>query len=281
MKYVIDVSHHQNPATLPWDKFAAGAHGLIARASYGTMRDERMVEHLRRARGAGLKVGVYHFFRISQPAKAQFDVLLAQLDLAKIGSGDIVPTLDIELDPIPSPQPVTRAWQDGVRAILAALKDRFGNAMVYITQREFGLLGAPEWLLTFPLFVAHYTAAAKPATPGNRAWTGWQHRVAPFVPDGPGGYDKAHPDLDQSRFVDLPLIGLLPYIPPVAQPEETNESDDGLEDAIEQHNQALLDNFVLSEAARIERTSSSQAIREYEEAGLIDEPTGGGTNGNA
>ncbi len=243
MKYVVDVSHHQPPASLPWDKFAAGAHGLIARASYGTMRDGAMVEHLKRARAAGLKVGIYHFYRPSQPMQAQLDVLLAQLDLAKIGSGDIIPTLDVELDPVPTPQPVTKAWQDGVRAMLAALKDRFGNAMVYITQREFNMLGAPEWLLSFPLWVANYTAAPKPATPGNRPWTGWQHRVGPFVPDGPGGYDKAHPDLDQSRFIDLPTIGALPYLPPVPQPAETHESDDGLEEAIAEHNEHLVESF--------------------------------------
>lgn len=44
---------------------------------------------------------------------------------------------------------------------------------------------------------------------------------------------------------------------------------------------AALDAFVLAEAARIERISSSQAIREYEEAGLVDEPTGGGSNNSA
>ncbi len=44
---------------------------------------------------------------------------------------------------------------------------------------------------------------------------------------------------------------------------------------------AALDAFVLAEAARIEQTSSGQAIREYEEAGLVDEPTGGGSDGNA
>lgn len=272
MKYVVDVSKWQPPASLPWDKFAAGAHGLIARSSYGTMRDERMVEHLKRARGAGLKVGCYHFYRPSRPVQAQLDVLLAQLDLAKIGSGDIIPTLDVELDPVPAPQPVTKAWQEGVRAILSALKDRFGNAMVYITQREFNMLGAPEWLLTFPLWVANYTAAPKPASPGNRPWTGWQHRVGPFVPDGPGGYDKAHPDLDQSRFVDLPLIGALPYQPPVPQPAPTVETDDGLEEAIAAHNQALIDEFTASEAARIGEQGSGSALREYEEAGLVDDP---------
>lgn len=252
MKYVVDVSKWQPPASLPWDKFAAGAHGLIARASYGTMRDAAMVEHLKRARAAGLKVGVYHFLRPSQPVRAQLDVLLAQLDLAKIGSGDIVPTLDIELDPFPTPQPVTKAWQDGVRQMLAALKDRFGNAMVYITQREFGMLGSPEWLLTFPLWCAFYSSAPKPPTPGNRPWQGWQYRVAQFVPEGPGGYDKAHPDLDQSHFVDLPLIGALPYLPPVPQPEPTNESDDGLEEGLEEaialHNQHLIDSFVETES---------------------------------
>ena len=80
--------------------------------------------------------------------------------------------------------------------------------------------------------------------------------------------------------VDLPLIGsVAEQLAPEAA--EVIDDDTGLEDAIEQHNQALLDNFVLNEAARIQGISSSQAIREYEEAGLVDDDNGGGTNSSA
>lgn len=262
MKFGVDVSHHQPPASLPWDKFATSADFVIARASYGTMRDAALVEHVKRTRGIGKKVGAYHFFRVSQPVQAQLDVLLAQLDLIKLGPGDIVPALDIELDPFPTAQPVSKAWQEPVRQILSTLKDKFGNALVYITQREFHMLGSPEWLLSFPLWVANYTTAAKPATPGNRPFTIWQSFVGPFNPDNAGGYDKAHPVLDQNRAVDLPLIGALPFLPPVPQPEPTNESDDGLEDAIAPHNQHLVDTFVNAEADA--QQGAAAADREYE-----------------
>lgn len=272
MKFGVDVSAHQNPASLPWDKFAASTDFVIARASYGTMRDTALVEHVKRTRGIGKKVGSYHFFRPSQPVQAQLDVLLAQLDLIKLGPGDIVPALDIELDPFtadaahyPAPTAVSKAWQEPVRQILSALKDKFGNALVYITQREFNMLGSPEWLLSFPLWTAHYTSAAKPATPGNRPFTIWQNFVGPFNPVNAGGYDKAHPVLDQNRAVDLPLIGALPFLPPVPQPEPTNESDDGLEDAIALHNQHLIDTFVETESAGLTQSmldDKNAALRE-------------------
>ena len=277
MQYGIDISHHQPVASLDWPMIARGSKFCIVRNSYGRMKDRVTEKHVANVRAAGLKVGLYHFFRPSQDAQKQLDVFLHGLGAAGIGPGDIVPALDIEADPLPSLAPVTKAWQDGVRLILAGLKERYGNALVYITQREFNQLGAPEWLLTFPLWVAHYTGAAKPATPGSRPYTIWQHRVGTYLLDGGGGYFK--PDvLDQNRAVDLPLIDWQ-LGEDVPEAEHVDDDDTGLEDLIAQHNQALLDNFVLTEAARIERISSSQAIREYEEAGLVDdEPTGGGSS---
>lgn len=263
--YGVDVSHHQPVASLNWDLFNDHSSFAIVRSSYGTMRDRLTLEHLKRARAAGLKVGLYHFFRPSQDAQTQLETFLAQLDLAKIGAGDIVPVLDVEADPLPTLQHVSPAWQDGVRRILSALRDRYTNAMVYITQREFGQLGSPEWLLTFPLWVAHYTGAAKPATPGNRAWTIWQHRVGPYQAFGAGGYDKAAPALDQNRAVDLPLVGCV-KLAVVAQPPATDEDDAELEELILAHNKALLDDFVNAEAERMleHGPSGGRELLDYE-----------------
>lgn len=229
MLYGIDVSHHQPTATLDWPAFGRGSRFCIARNSYGLMKDRLTLEHLKNARAAGMKVGCYHFFRPSQDAQQQLDVFLHGLDAAGIGAGDIVPVLDVEDDPMPSTQPVTKAWQDGVRRIMSGLRDKYGNAMVYISQRGFGMLGAPEWLLGFPLWVAHYTSAAKPATPGNRPFTIWQHRVGPYLLDGPGGFIANV--LDQNRAVDLPIIGAVADHP-VPVPQHVDEPDDGLEDLI-------------------------------------------------
>lgn len=234
--YGIDVSHHQVPAALPWERIAESSSFAMVRGTYGTMKDRATAEHVRRARAVGLRVGLYHFFRPSQSLAEQLNAFRAQLELAQMGIGDIAPAIDIEQDPFPKLTPVSQAWQGSVLGFVDAMVTEFGECMVYITQREFGMLGSPEWLLTRPLWVAHYTGAAKPATPGNRPATIWQHRIGPYDPAGPGGYDKARPELDQNRLLgELPLIGhLAPAAPKVEPPTPAQaDHDDGLEEAID------------------------------------------------
>lgn len=235
--YGIDVSHHQNPASLPWPVFAESSSFCIVRGSYGTMKDRVTLEHLKRARAFGLKTGLYHFYRPSQDPGDQLAVFRLQLDAARIVEGDIVPTIDVEADPLPKPgMHVDLTWQAGVRFMLDALVEQYGDAMVYITQREFGMLGKPAWLLERPLWVAHYTGAAKPATPGNKAAVIWQHRVGPYVPNGAGGYVKERPELDQNRLLgELPLVAArAPFTLPAppASPAFNEVEDDGLEDLL-------------------------------------------------
>lgn len=231
--YGIDVSHHQNPGSLAWAKFAESSSFAIVRGSYGTMKDRVTTEHVKRARAVRLKVGLYHFFRPSQPVAAQLATFQSQLYLTGIGLGDIVPALDVELDPLPKETPVSPAWQEPVQEFIEAMRADFGDCMIYITQREFGMLGKPAWLLERPLWVAHYTGAAKPATPGGAAATIWQHRVGPYDPTGAGGYVKDAPVLDQNRLLGtLPLIGSVAASPAIAELPVTDERDDGLEDLI-------------------------------------------------
>jgi hypothetical protein len=215
----IDVSHWQNPASLPWARFNAVVDFVLARACYGSkLRDRHCVEHVSRARAIGAKVGLYHFFRPSQPWREQWDLLRSVADAVHLGTGDIVPALDIERDPLPEPGTnVSVAWSNPCRDFAEAICEEFGDCMIYITQREFKMLGSPAWVLQRPLWIAHYTGAAKPASPGNLQPTIWQYRVGKFDPNGPGGYDRAHPELDHDRALKpLPLIGA--------------PSDEGLED---------------------------------------------------
>lgn len=207
--YGIDVSHHQYPAAVPWAKIAETSSLCIVRASYGTMKDRQTVEHVKRARGAGLAVSLYVFFRPSQPWEAQLDVFRSVAHAADFGPGDVCPALDVEADPLPHMTPVSPAWQEGVRAMLEAFKADHGGALCYITQREFGHFGKPDWLFDLAsIWCAHYTAAPKPATPANRPAVLWQHRVGPYDPSGPGGYFAGgSPQIDQNR-----ILGSLPMI---------------------------------------------------------------------
>ncbi len=228
----IDVSHHQNPATIPWDKIAHDSSFCIVRATYGAgLRDRHCAEHTRRARQVGMQVGLYHFFRPSQNVENQIIAFRKAAQAAGCAPGDIVPTIDVEADPIPHNQPVTTEWEPGVKRMADALTVEFGApCMIYITQREFGMLGRPEWMLSHPLWVAHYTGAAKPATPNNAPWTIWQHRVGPYVANGAGGYDKKRPELDQNRANGpLPLAQRVPWgiVPPITlPPSEYQDNDD-------------------------------------------------------
>lgn len=235
----IDVSHHQKPAALPWDAIAAKSTFCICRATYGRMRDRECAEHMRRARGVGLLVGLYAFFRPSQPVADQVDAFCAAAQAAGYRSGDIVPALDVEADPIPRMQHVSPEWEPKVKQMADALTVAFGQpCFIYITQREYGMLGKPAWLLSHPLWVAHYTGAPKPATPGNAPWTIWQHRVGPYDPDGPGGYLDAPSSvqLDQNRAQGrLPIAQRTPWhwedtLPPA--PPTGEDDDAGLNEAL-------------------------------------------------
>jgi GH25 family lysozyme M1 (1,4-beta-N-acetylmuramidase) len=231
----IDLSHHQSSAGQPWNRYEGKVQFVICRAAYGgELRDREVVNHMAHARKIGAKVGLYQFFRPSQSVSSHWDQLRAVAELVKLGEGDIVPALDIERDPFPKPgTDVSKAWSDKCEELVGKMVETFGDAMVYITQREWGMLGKPSWVLERPLWIAHYTAAAKPATPNNAEATIWQHRVAPFDPRGPGGYDKERPELDQNHGLkDLPLIG--------------KPTDHGIEDELDANIITLSDTAIIA-----------------------------------
>jgi hypothetical protein len=129
-----------------------------------------------------------------------------------LDAGDIVPAIDIELDPLPAPgTEVGPSWSAPCEELTNLVVEAYGDAIIYITKREFELLGSPAWVLQRPLWVAHYTKAQAPATPNNVPAAIWQYRVGPFDPQGQGGYDRQRPELDHNRgLTELPLINAMP-----------------------------------------------------------------------
>jgi hypothetical protein len=134
--------------------------------------------------------------------------------------GDLCPAIDIEQDGVNGASP-SPSWVPALEALVNGLVALFGACAVYGTQIGFSQLGKPGQLLAVPQWVAHYTGAAAPATPGNGPWTMWQHRVGPFVLDGPGGvyapdgspWKKGMPGpgpIDQNRARELVLCTRVP-----------------------------------------------------------------------
>jgi|GEM_PF-2376351 len=201
--YGVDVSHFQNtsaPAGVSWSTIAQASKFAIVRATYGSSKDASAQAHIKNARAARLQVGLYHFFRSTQGVTEQLDAFCAQAITCGIGAGDIAPAIDVEDDLTAKLEP---SWEPKLSQFCDGLLSEFGEVMIYITQRDFGRLGKPAWVLARPLWVAHYTHAAKPATPGDRPFAIWQRTVGPYNPGGPGGAIK--PMLLDQNVADGPL----------------------------------------------------------------------------
>jgi hypothetical protein len=217
----IDVSHFQSPAApagVPWKQLRLKSSFVIVRASYGAWADPNAVAHIRAARAEGFTVGLYHFFVSTQAIAAQLDVFCAQAVKCGVGNGDIVPALDLEDD---GKNVLSKAMEPLARQACDTLSSEFGSAMPYITQAGWHALGAPAWLLELPLWVAHYTNAPKPATPGNVPAAIWQNRVGLYAPGAPFNVKEAYlPNaLDQDVCdVALPLATMSPSHPSVLPP---------------------------------------------------------------
>lgn len=216
MTYGIDLSHHQRSSSVPWATIAQTASFCICRTSYGAeLRDREIANHLHEARLSGLAVGVYHFFRPHHDVAKQFEMFRSVVNSVDAClPGDIVPFLDIEKDPVPAPgTEVSPSWSEPARELAERIENEYGACGIYVTAREFRFLGSPAWVLERPLWVAHYHDA-DPDSPGGLTPHIHQHRVGPYVYNGPGGVFKGGLVLDQNRaLLPLPLIPAPP--PPV------------------------------------------------------------------
>jgi hypothetical protein len=172
----VDVSEFQAPGRQPAD-----AEFVIARATFGARKDKRADEHLARARAVGATVGLYHFFVSAQQVTQQADVFLS---VARgLVWGDMIPWVDVESPAPDGGLPPAPSWCDRLSELLDRIVEEHGSVGVYISVRDWTLLGSPKWLLEFPLWVPHYrTSRGEPATPGGVRPVIWQYRVGRWKP---------------------------------------------------------------------------------------------------
>jgi|FreactcultureFD7_1027221.scaffolds.fasta_scaffold00620_12 GH25 family lysozyme M1 (1,4-beta-N-acetylmuramidase) len=203
----IDLSHYQLSSWLPWAEIGKTSQFVIVKFSDGTNTDKAAAQHIKIARGLGLKVGGYHFFREGVSVADQLDVFGEQADLCGIKPGDILPSLDLE-----PPKAGTR-----LTASVSALAEQWmedaagiwGDAQIYLSQKDWSDIGQPSWPLCYSLWVEQYPERQipNPATPGHRQWRIWQYNVGPYNP-GSFKYLPGDPHaLDHNFALDpLPLI---------------------------------------------------------------------------
>jgi GH25 family lysozyme M1 (1,4-beta-N-acetylmuramidase) len=202
--YGCDVSKYQPIGLVDWRQKDFG----IGRLCYGTYVDPSAPSHAQAIRAAGKVFGGYHFFRADLPIDAQVRSLAAASQACTLGPGDMIHWIDVEDSP---GHTLSATDAPALQAFAAHLVADYGAAGFYITQRDFGRLGKPAWLLEHPLWVAHYPGKgakaplARPATPAGAPWRLWQWLVGPL---GKCLQDASNPlAVDQSVATDpLPLL---------------------------------------------------------------------------
>lgn len=190
----LDVAFYQEPDRCDYDVLARRFEWLIAKATQGVGKDPDFPEHIRRARAAGMAVGAYHFFVVDIPWSAQADAFSAACEAAGYGvSGDIVPALDLEVYRGFSAE----SYNDAGRKLAREMAIRFGAPpMIYTNLNTLALMGYPEWVDAYPLWLASQTTKDKPT--GPERWSIWQHDATRV--------EGCTVDIDVNRARELPRI---------------------------------------------------------------------------
>ena len=189
----IDVSYHQG--AIDWDRVAnAGKDFAFVRASAGTLTSDVAYDtNLAGARAAGVAVGSYHF---GNPDSAPNDALNEArwfVQNATVGSGDLVPVLDLEVSNGLGSAALTtwaRTWLTEVESATGV------RPLIYTTPNFWSSsMANTDWFAQngYHVWVAHWTSASQPTVPagnwGGHGWTFWQHASTGSVPGVSGPVD--------------------------------------------------------------------------------------------
>lgn len=179
----IDVSAHNGPVDMKKVK-ENGMDFIFIKASEGKdFKDKRFRENYDKAKQAGLKIGIYHFFRFDRDGVEQALNLLKTIGARKPDLGIVI---DVEKTGNPDSIPL-----DSVNMRLSQMVDYLnllGHRVMFYTNRE----GYYDYIAdTFPgspLWICGFTE-----NPINAEWTFWQfnHR---------GKVDGIEGDVDMNAF---------------------------------------------------------------------------------
>lgn len=162
----IDVSHHQG--AIAWETVAREpnlAFAYLKASEGGDWRDPRFTENWRSARGAGLKVGAYHFFTFCRAPLEQAANFLAAVQR---DDAALPPVVDVELggncSARPRPEELRRDLGVFVDAVAKAWQRR---PIVYLTQEAHAAFFA-EGEIGHPFWIRSLSGEPPPG------WTFWQ-----------------------------------------------------------------------------------------------------------
>ena len=183
----IDVASHQHPGgvAINWRLVrSSGVHFVLIKATEGAGRamtastNSWFTADWRGAQTAGLLRGAYHYARPRLPAStAVSDAkrFVAVINSAGHGRGELAPVLDLEETGGLSPKALsnwTATWLSEVTLLT-------GRRPIIYSGKGFwtSYLGNTSRFASYPLWIAHHTAAVQPAAlPGSwKSWSFWQY----------------------------------------------------------------------------------------------------------
>lgn len=181
----IDVSHYQK--RIDWQRVkAAKIEFVYIKATEGsTYTDPCFEQNISGARDVGMPVGVYHFFRMTSTAQAQFDHFKRTVGSRKM---DLIPMIDIEV----ADECTKMQIQNRLDALIALFKKEYGVApMIYSSQVFYNKYLSPRYN-RYHLYLGRY-GGSRPEIEGKGTYTIWQYTRR-------GRVDGITTDVDICRF---------------------------------------------------------------------------------
>jgi len=169
--YGIDVSHHQGK--IDWKKVKKWEDKKLdfvyIKATEGaTFIDEKYLENFKEARGNGLLVGSYHYFRTSSSVENQFENFINTIDTSK---QDLIPLIDVEKEKITHWS--NKEFHKNFKKFLNMVEDYFGKKPIIYTVNSFYNLNLSEKYKEYHFLIARY-GENMPNMRDNTNWTIWQ-----------------------------------------------------------------------------------------------------------
>ena len=134
-----------------------------------TYTDPKFHQNIKGAQKAGLKVGAYHFFRMTSGAREQFNHFYSQVSKYKM---DLIPMIDVEVPP--KEVKSIKQVQDSLDVFINLVTQKYGKKpMIYGTQRSYNTYCAPKYN-NLHLYIGRYGPNA-PEIKGEGTYTIWQY----------------------------------------------------------------------------------------------------------
>lgn len=191
--YGIDVSHHNG--NIQWSQVPKDILFVYVKATEGAShQDDKYSTNITEARKRGLKVGSYHYFRMTSSARKQFNNFKASV---KKNEQDLIPMIDVETSDGKS----HKALCDSLKVFARLLQNYYGKKpMIYAPLSIYNDLLAPTFN-SYHLYIGRYAndgseSFIAPDINGEGHYSIWQYTEKGIVPGIAQRVDMArfHPD---------------------------------------------------------------------------------------